>query len=309
MIVVGGEALVDLVQDGNGLRPVPGGGPFNTAVALGRLGLAVSFLGTLSRDAYGRALDELLLDAGVDTSLVRRSQAPTPLAIVHRGDDGANAYTFYLSDTSFTDLPADAVPELPIEAIVLHVGTLGLAVEPPAATFEALLEREAGRRAIVLDPNVRPPVFGDQTRYRERFERLAKLATVVKMSDGDAAWIYPDLEPVTAMERVLALGPQLVAVTLGPKGAIAATPDVRARVAAVPIEVVDTVGAGDVFGAALLATLVEREALKPDSSLDDANLERALWFATTAAAITCTRAGAVPPSRAEIDAWLATVPS
>jgi fructokinase len=307
VIVVGGEALVDIVEDADGLRPVPGGGPFNTAVALGRLGLTVSFLGTLSRDAYGTTLHELLVDAGVDTSLVRRSHAPTPLAIVHRGDDGANAYTFYLTGTSLTDLPADAVPVLPADAIALHVGTLALAIDPTAAAFEGLLEREAGRRSIMLDPNVRPPVFGDQARYRERFERLARLATVVKMSDGDAAWIYPGAEPVAAVERVLELGPRLVAVTLGPNGAIAATPHARARVAAVPIEVVDTVGAGDVFGAALLATLIEQEALKPDSSLEDAGLERALWFATTAAAITCTRTGAVPPSRADIDAWLATI--
>jgi fructokinase len=309
VIVVGGEALVDLVEDGGRLRPVPGGGPFNTAIALGRLGLSVSFLGTLSHDAYGIALDELLTDAGVATSLVRRSHAPTPLAIVHRGDGGANTYTFYLTGTSLTDLPPDALPELPTDTVAFHVGTLGLAVDPPAAAFEALLEREAGRRAIVLDPNVRPPVFGDQARYRERFERLARLATVVKMSDGDAAWIYPGADPVTAMERVLALGPRLVAVTLGPDGAMAATPGARARVAAVPVEVVDTVGAGDVFGAALLAALVEQDALKPDASLDVSTLERALSFAATAAAITCTCTGAVPPSRAEIDAWLASVPS
>jgi fructokinase len=309
VIVVGGEALVDLVEDGGRLRPVPGGGPFNTAVALGRLGLSVSFLGTLSHDAYGIALEELLTGAGVGTSLVRRSHAPTPLAIVQRGDDGANTYTFYLTGTSLTDLPPDSLPELPNDAVAFHVGTLGLAVDPPAAAFEALLEREAGRRAIVLDPNVRPPVFGDQERYRKRFERLARLATVVKMSDGDAAWIYPGADPVTAMERVLHLGPRLVAVTLGPDGAMAATPDVHGRVAAVPIEVVDTVGAGDVFGAALLAALVEQDVLKPDASLDVNTLERALTFAATAAAITCTRTGAVPPSRAEIDAWLASVPS
>jgi fructokinase len=201
------------------------------------------------------------------------------------------------------------MPELPAGAIALHVGTLALAIDPTATAFEALLEREAGRRAIVLDPNVRPPVFGDRASYRERFERLAKLATVVKMSDGDAAWIYPDAGPEEAMQHVLELGPQLVAVTLGPDGAIAATPDARARVAAVPVEVVDTVGAGDVFGAALLATLVEQDALNPEAPLDNEGLERALSFATTAAAITCTHTGAVPPSRAEIDDWLASVPS
>lgn len=307
MIVVAGEALVDLVEDGDRLRPVPGGGPFNTAIALGRLGLPVAFVGTLSRDGYGILLADLLSDAAVDTSLVRRSDAPTPVAIVHRGNGGANTYTFYLTGTSLTDLPQAALPELPKDAIALHVGTLALAVDPPADAFEALLVREAGRRAIVLDPNVRPPVFGDQDSYRERFERFAARATVVKLSDGDAAWIYPGLEPAAAMERVLALGPQLVAVTLGPDGAIGATPAARARVTAVPVDVVDTVGAGDTFGAALLAALVEQDALKPDATLDDAVLERTLSFAATAAAITCTRTGAVPPSRADIDARLASV--
>ncbi len=308
MIVVGGEALVDLVEDGDGLRPVPGGGPFNTAIAFGRLGMPVAFVGTLSRDRYGDLLGDLLADAGVDTSLVRRSDRPTPLAIVHRTGGGADSYTFHLTGTAFTDLPKDALPDLPNDAIAVHLGTLGLAVDPPAGAFETLLVREAGRRAIFLDPNVRPSVFGNQGSYRERFERLAARATVVKLSDGDAAWIYPGLEPKAAMERVLALGPQLVAVTLGPDGAIAATATARACVAAVPVEVSDTVGAGDTFGAALLATLVEHEALALEGSLDDAVLERALTFAATAAAITCTRIGAVPPSRIEVDARLASVP-
>jgi fructokinase len=308
VIVVGGEAIVDLIEDGDHrLRAVPGGGPFNTAVALGRLGLRVAFVGTLSRDCYGTLLGELLADAGVDTSLVRSSDAPTPLAIVHRVDGTAATYTFYLTGTSLTDLPQDALPGLPEDAIALHVGTLGLAVDPPAGAFEALLVREARRRAIVLDPNVRPSVFGDQASFRERFERLAGLAAIVKLSDGDAAWIYPGLEPAAAMEHVLALGPDLVAMTLGPHGAVAAASDARASVPAVPVDLVDTIGAGDTFGAALLAALVEQDALKPNATLNHAVLERTLLFAATAAAITCTRTGAVPPSRDDIDKRLASV--
>lgn len=306
MIVVGGEALVDLVDDDHGLlSPVPGGGPFNTAIALGRFGIPVAYLGTLSHDAYGSMLARLLLEAGVDMSLVRWSEAPTPLAVVRRHEDGANAYTFYLRGTSLTDLLPEAVPALPEHARAIHVGTLALAVDPPAAAYEALLDREARRRTIVLDPNVRPAVFGDQVSYRARFERLVRFVDVVKLSDDDAAWIYPELELATVIERVLGLGPRLVAITMGPLGAVAASREGRARVPAVPVAVVDTVGAGDSFGAALLAALVDRAALDPGAPpLDDSLLEEAVAYAVAAAAITCTRRGAVPPSRAEVDAWI-----
>jgi fructokinase len=248
----------------------------------------------------------LLVEAGVDMSLVRSSDAPTPLAVVHQHDGGANTYTFHLAETSFTDLPVEAVPALPEDVWAIHVGTLGLAIDPPAAAYEALLERESGRRTIVLDPNVRPAVFGDQASYRTRFERIAGLATIVKLSEDDAAWIYPELELADILERIRALGPRLVAITMGTRGAVAASADGYARVPAVPVTVADTVGAGDSFGAALLAALAERNALELEATrpLDDALLEDAVTYAVTAAAITCTRTGAVPPSRAEIDAWI-----
>ena len=306
MIVVGGEALVDVVDDHGVLTPVPGGGPFNTAIAFGRLGIPVAYLGTLSHDDYGDLLARLLIEAGVDMSLVRSSDAPTPLAVVRRQDNGENTYTFDLTGTALTDFPAEAVPELPEHVWAIHVGTLGLAVDPPAAAYEALLDREAGRRAIVLDPNVRPAVFGDQATYRTRFERLAKLADVVKLSDDDAAWIYPELDLEDIPQRILDLGPRLVAMTMGELGAVATSHDGHARVPAVQVTVVDTVGAGDSFGAALIAALVERYALEPGATrpLDDSLLSEAVEYAVTAAAITCTRRGAVPPSRAEIAAWI-----
>jgi fructokinase len=305
VIVVAGEALVDLVDDDGAPRPVPGGGPFNTAVALGRLGIPVAYLGTLSRDDYGSLLARALIEAGVDLSLVRWSDARTPSALVHRQHDGRNTYTFELAGTSFTDLPREALPGLPGDVWAIHVGTLALAVDPPAAAYEALLTREAPFRKIIFDPNVRPGVFGDQLSYRVRFERLAGLADIVKLSDDDAAWIYPDLELEELLDRVLALGPSLVAITLGTFGAVAASPDGSVRVPAVAVTVADTVGAGDSFGAAMLAALVERGALGSEAErpLDNSLLEDAVTYAVTASAITCTRAGAVPPTRAEIDAW------
>jgi fructokinase len=309
VIVVGGEALVDLHDEDGLLTPVAGGGPFNTAIALGRLEVPVAYLGTLSNDDYGELLARLLTEAGVDMSLVRRSDAPTPLAVVHRQDGGENTYTFQLAGTALADFPPDVVPELPERVWAIHVGTLGLAVDPPAAAYAALLDREAGRRTIVLDPNVRPAVFGDRDAYRERFERFARTADVVKLSDDDAVWIYPEFEFAETLDRILALGPRLVAITLGELGAVAASLEGQAHVPGVPVTVVDTVGAGDSFGAALLAALVERGALEPGATrrLDKGLLEEAVAYAVTASAITCTRRGAVPPTRAEIDAWTLTV--
>jgi len=304
MIVVGGEALVDLVEEGGVLRPVPGGGPFNTAIALGRLDVAVAFLGTLSGDDYGRVLAGLLEEAGVEMSLVRHSAAPTPLAIAHRHEDGETTYSFYLAGTCLADLPRDSLPALADDVWALHVGTLAMAVDPPAAAYEALLDREAGRRTIFFDPNVRPAVFGDQASYLPRFERIAGHADVVKLSDDDAAWIYPGLDVDQIADRILALGPRLVAITLGTSGAFAASSEGRVRVPGLSVTVADTVGAGDSFGAALLAALVEGSALGPSASrgLDGPLLTDALAFAVTASAITCTRTGAVPPSRGEIAA-------
>jgi fructokinase len=305
VIVVGGEALVDLVEDGGSRRAVAGGGPFNTAVALGRLDVPVSFFGAISRDTYGAMLYELLADAGIDESLVRRTDLPTAQATVHREPDGRNTYTFSLVETAFTDLSPETLPVLPDHAWGIHVGTLALAVDPPEAAYEALLDREAKRRRIILDPNVRPLIFGDADAYRPRFERLARRADVVKLSDDDAAWIYPGRSLEDVLNAVLGFGPRLVAVTRGARGAVARSSLAAVEIAGVPVDVVDTVGAGDSFGAALVAALIDEGALGPgeERELDRPVLERAVAYAVTASAITCTRTGADPPTRAEIEGF------
>jgi fructokinase len=306
VIVTGGEALVDLVDDGGALRPVAGGGPFNVAIAFGRLDVSVGFLGSISRDAYGQMLSRQLVAAGVDTSLVRWSDAPTPSAVVHTQHDGRNEYTFELARTSLVDFTPDDLPALPHEAWAVYVGTLALAIDPPAAAYEALVDREAGRRQIIFDPNVRPAIFGGVASYRARFERLVQLAHVVKLSEDDAAWIYPRLPQEDVVELILGFGPRIVAVTRGGRGAVAASAAAVVDVAGMPVDVVDTVGAGDSFGAALVAALVDEGAFGPRATrtADAAVLNRAVSYAVAASAITCTRAGAVPPSRDEIDAQL-----
>ena len=309
MIVVGGEALVDLVDDRGSRCAVDGGGPYNTAVALGRLDVAVSFLGALSRDSYGHILAQLLADAGVDESLVRWSELPTPQATVHREDGGRNSYTFLLAETAFTDVTPELLPQLPADVWAIHVGTLALAVDPPAGAYEALLDREAGRRRIILDPNVRPAIFGDAAVYRRRFERLARLADVVKLSDDDAAWIYPEVPFAEVPELILGFGPRLVALTCGANGAVARSRLATVEIPGMPVQVVDTVGAGDSFGAALVAALIDERALGPDAQRepDEEVLRRAVTYAVAASAVTCTRTGAVPPSRSEVAAQLRTL--
>jgi fructokinase len=309
VIVVGGEALVDLVDDGGSRCAVAGGGPYNTAVALGRLEVPVAFLGAMSRDSYGHILARLLADAGVDESMMRWSDLPTPQATVHREHDGRNSYTFSLAETAFTDLAPELLPELPEDVWAIHVGTLALAVDPPAAAYEALLDREAGRRRIILDPNVRPAIFGDADAYRPRFERLARLADVVKLSDDDAAWIYPDVALADVPELILGFGPRLVALTCGAGGAVARSRLAEVDVPGMPVHVADTVGAGDSFGAALVAALIDERALgpEPEREPDEEVLRRAVTYAVAASAVTCRHTGAVPPSRAEIDAQLRTL--
>jgi fructokinase len=211
--------------------------------------------------------------------------------------------------TSLADLSPRDLPSLPEDAWALHVGTLSLALDPPAAAYEALVHREAQRRQIILDPNVRPAIFGDVATYRRRFERLVQVADLVKLSEADAGWIYPGLGVKELIELVLGFGPRVIAVTRGRNGAVAASGDVFVDVAGVPVTVVDTIGAGDSFGAAFITALVDQAAFGPEPSrpIDEPVLSRAVAYAVAASAITCTRTGAVPPSRGEIQAQLSAL--
>lgn len=307
MIAVAGEALIDLIADDAGLHPYPGGGPFNTAVSLGRLGVPVGFLGCLSEDAFGRLLGERLAESDVDQRYVLRGQSPTPLAVVHATSDGDHAFSFYLAGTAYADVTFADLPLLEPEVMALHVGTLALATDPPAAAFEQLIDRESSRRLVVVDPNIRPAVCGDRNAYVRRFESWAEQAHVIKLSDDDADWLYPGVAYETVVETILEHGPRLVVLTLGPEGALARTQAAtRGRAASPRVDVVDTVGAGDAFGAGLLRRLWETSRLDPESvgRLDDGELRDLLAFATAVAALQCTRAGAEPPFLRDVEGFL-----
>jgi fructokinase len=301
VVLVGGEALIDVLENGDGTQhQAAGGGPFNTARALARLGVPTAFLGHLSTDTSGRELARLLRADGVDLQLTTTGTEPTTVAIANVDGDGLAEYEFLVEGTSAPNLTMAMVPDaLPSGIKALHVGTLGLALEPMASTLTALIKRESGRLLIVLDPNVRPVSAADPA-YRDRLESVIPLCTIVKASVEDMAWLYPNLDYRSAARRMLEIGVRMVVVTMGAGGAFSATGDASVTVAAPAVEVVDTVGAGDTFGAALLARLCDFDVLSPGLTLDIAQVESALKFACLAAAITCTRAGADAPYRSEL---------
>ncbi len=305
MIAVVGEALIDAHRDGDLLRLFPGGGPFNTAIALGRLGVPACYLGAISQDRLGRQLEQTLQAAGVDTRRIVHVDVPTPIAIVD-STSAEPSYSFYLAGTAHEALRRHDLEDLPHDVAALHVGTLALATDPPASAIAEFAEREARQRTLVVDPNIRPVLIEDRDTYLRRFEQLSSVAGLVKLSAADLAWLYPDRSQRDAVRRLLAGGAGCVVLTHGPEGAEGWTASTSARVTAPAVTVVDTVGAGDAFGAGLLAWLWRFNRLdKPTlRQLGASELEAALGYAAAVAAAQCSRASAWGPTAADVDRLL-----
>lgn len=305
-----GEMLVDftpLVDRSTtvGFRMHPGGSPRNVAVGLARCGARVEFAGAASTDLFGRVLVGNLEREGVGTRFLARSAAPSTLAFVAIERDGPS-FSFYRTGAADTQLTAADVPPAIDESDVLHFGSIGLLAAPTSETVLALADRLHGRRLLSFDPNIRPSLIDDPDAYRRVLARTVRAADVVKLSEADLAWWMPGIAVEEAADRLRAVGPALVVVTLGGRGCYARTSEREMRVPAPRVEVVDTVGAGDAFSSGLLLRLWER-ALASRRALeraDAAMVEDALRFAAAAAALTCTRAGADPPRRDEIEQLL-----
>jgi len=313
MILVCGEALIDLFigapsPTGLAAEAVAGGSPFNVAIGVGRLGRHAAFLSTLSEDAFGVFLAGKLTEAGVSASYLQRCPNPTTLSVVATSETGQPQYSFYAPDSADRALRPEALPpRLPPEVNAIAAGSYALGVEPIASAIETLLDREAGSRAISLDPNVRPRVVGDLNAYRVRFERLLAHATIVKASDEDIELLYPGQDLVTAARAWLQRGPRLIIVTRGENGPLAVFGSSVIERAAPRVDVVDTVGAGDTFHAGLLSWLDANALLAPQgvAALNEAQVTEALDFAAAAAAIVCTRRGANPPIWEEVTRFMA----
>lgn len=305
-----GEILIDftpIVEGGAtvGFRMHPGGSPLNVAVGLARLGTRVEFAGKASSDLFGRFLVAHLEREGVGTRFLSRADARSTLAFV-AFRHGEPSFSFYGEGTADTLLVPDDLPETIEQTEVLHFGSISLLRRPTAGTIAGLVERLRGRAMLSFDPNIRPGLIADPGAYQELLLHMFRAADIVKVSATDLAWFDPHRSMEAAAAAVLDLGPALVAVTQGARGCYVRWAGGELRVPGREVQVVDTVGAGDAFTSGLLVRLTER-GLMTRAHLEQARtevLEDSLRFATAAAALTCTRAGAEPPRRAEIDAVL-----
>ncbi|MFL6044468.1 MAG: nucleoside/nucleotide kinase family protein [Propionibacteriaceae bacterium] len=307
-VVVAGDALIDLtptstVRGHLAYEPHPGGSCLNVAVGLGRLGVPTAFLARLSDDAFGQMLRAQLAESGVRPTYFVDTDDLTTLAAVHLRD-GQAMYSFHGQNAADRGLlPEHLMPLAPGAA--LHLGSIALVLEPVASTLEWLLRREAGHRVVSLDPNVRPGLIPSRVAYLDRFQGWMRLIDILKMSDDDLAWLYPRLSQDDVVAAWQAAGIPLVLVTHGERGATASSTLASVSSPAPRVAVVDTVGAGDAFMSGVLAHLHERGLLNRDAlrSLDAKDLEQMLEAACLVAAVTCTRAGAEPPRRRDLDAY------
>jgi fructokinase len=309
-VVCCGEALVDLTSvdaSGRQWRAAPGGSPFNTAVAAGRLGAPTSFLGVLSDDGFGRLLAERLDESHVDHRHCARTSEPTTLALVSEGASG-KSYTFHVAGTTTVSARVNDL-HLPVDLGILHVsGSVALVLEPPAARYEGLLAAAQHRALVHLDPNPRPALI-DRDRFRGRLQRWLGLADVVKISEADLRWLEPRADPVDVARRWLEPDeaeagerPLAVVVTRGPLGAAVVRSGAVVEVPSPPVELVDTVGAGDTFAGAMVAAFAAHGITGRDrlARLDAAWWRTALTYAVEAAGMACARVGADPPWRHEL---------
>ena len=336
MIICCGEALIDMVRapvsggetrlkasaagsgSGEGFLPLPGGSPYNTAIAIGRLGVPVKFLGRFSTDFFGEILVQRLRDNHVRDDMIIRSGQNSSLAFVKLEKGKEPRYIFYTEGTADRSLKVEDLPaKLPADTRCILFGSISLTMEPIASAIEALILREGTRKSadqmdgapiISFDPNIRPFMIKDRAAYIGRFEKWIAASTITKISSVDFEFLYPKLEAEKALQKILAMGPRLAICTLGPKGALALLRRndgsvTRVSAPIVDLPVVDTIGAGDAFHGAFLSWLEIKEKMSRSAlvNLSETDLYDALFFANKAASIACSRRGAEPPTRREVE--------
>jgi fructokinase len=327
MIICCGEALIDMVRAdipgrGDGFLPLPGGSPFNTAVAIGRLGVPVRFMGKFSTDFFGEILVKRLKDNHVADDLLIRSPRNSTLAFVKLTKGKEPQYVFYTEGTADRSLDIEELPKkLPADTHCIVFGSIAMTMEPLSNTIEAFILREnalqgQGKDAPVIsfDPNIRSFMIQDKKAYIKSFEKWISASTIAKISAADFEFIYPGLEIEKALQKILAMGPRMVITTLGAKGAMALLRRndgsiTSASAPVVDVPVLDTIGAGDTFHGAFLAWLERKEKMSRSAlaNLTEQELYAALFFANKAASLVCSRRGAEPPTLREVERFRSTV--
>ena len=298
-----GEALVDVLPAGDELwRPVSGGSSYNVALALGRLGAPAAFVGRLSRDEQGRRMAAALEAAGVATDLVSRDDRPSPLSLVERGSEARNArYSIHLADT------AHAPPDLPEDwlagAAHLHVSSFSAVVGAWGAAVASALDAAKGRATRSIDINIRPGLLPTREKTRLLVEERLAQVEIVKASDEDLLWLFPDDDPLDMAARWSTRGP----IAILTRGGDGASLFARGRAIHHPgfaVSVVDTVGAGDTFMAAFLSRAAESDVLGRLPDIGAEQIRALFGFANAAAALCCARPGADAPTRGQVEAFL-----
>ncbi len=306
MILCCGEALIDMLPrettlGEKGFAPYAGGAIFNTAIALGRLGIPTAFFTGIADDMMGEILLDTLKASNVDYSPCAITPRPSTIAFV-KLVNGQATYAFYDEGTAGRMITTDDLPVLGDDCEALHFGAISLIPSPCGETYEALLDREAAKRVISLDPNIRPGFIKDKARHMARIERMAAKSDIVKFSDEDLEWFGLEGDHDALATHWLNHGAKLVVITKGAEGATGYTGARKVTVPSERVTVVDTVGAGDTFDAGVLASLKMDNLLTKAqvANLDEQALRNALALGAKAAAVTVSRAGANPPWAKEI---------
>jgi fructokinase len=299
MITVAGEALIDMIADADGrLVPKSGGGPFNVARAVARLGQPATFLGRVSGDRFGRMLRSDLDSLGVQLAIGAATGVPTTLAVVDLDPAGVPGYQFYLTGTSAAAIePGQAI--VPPGTTALHIGSLGLVMEPIGSSLEQLVATLPAGLILMLDPNCRPDAIASRQAYLDRLGRILPRVDMLKTSTEDLAYLFPGRDAEAAAAQLMAQGPACVVITDGAAPVRAFSAGEQIRVEVPWAEVVDTVGAGDAFGGAFLTWWAGNGLGQADFG-DPAAVRGATEAAIYASVITCTRRGAEPPWAGEL---------
>ncbi len=309
MIVCCGEALIDMIpydlKNGKiAYIPKVGGAVLNTAISLGKIGAKISFLGSISKDIFGKSILEELKKSKVDTSLCMLSSFNSTLAFAHI-ENGTTTYLFIDENSANKNISLKNHPKLSKEVDTLYIGGISLMSEPSGEEIEHFINRESADKVVFFDPNIRPNFIHNKEVYMKRFKNILKQCDIIKVSHEDLEWIYPNEEFDKICDKWLKLGVSIVVLTKGSNGATAKTKTLEVNSLGHSIKVIDSIGAGDIFNAGFLFSLRQNKQFSKQnlSNIDEMSLKNSLNFANKAACISVSRIGANSPYLNEIDTY------